>query len=260
MKTHVEVYVRQCKSCPTNKLLRPKTKAPTAASKLFEKTALDIVGPLIVTDENNRCILLFQDELTKFITAIPLPNQEAETVAKDFVTEIILRYGTPQPLLSGQGTDFMSELFKNVRKMLKIKKIQTTALHPQENLKALPRVGNTVNIKIHTSSENVSLSNEDVPLRDISDETSFHSEDQATHSNVRRSARLGDLIRKGERAKGKSHGFQIRDRDGEAASATVSTTPLMQGLGSAWRDWWCSTSLDPLMAAGTFYNLLRHHV
>ncbi|KAJ8881750.1 hypothetical protein PR048_018236 [Dryococelus australis] len=89
----------------------------TTASKLFEKITLDIFGPLTVTDEKNICILTFQDELTKFVTAIPLPNQEAETVAKAFVTEIILRYGTPQTLLSDQGTNFM----------------KTTAFHTQSN-------------------------------------------------------------------------------------------------------------------------------
>ncbi|KAJ8881711.1 hypothetical protein PR048_018197, partial [Dryococelus australis] len=187
----------------------------TTASKPFEKTALDIVGPLTVTDENNICILTFQDELTKFVFAIPLPNQEAETVAKAFVIEIILRYGTPQTLLSDQGTNFMSQLFKDRNWdsfiLLHVIVITPRNIQPQvihllnyytvlnlhyhfintntqcpkrcrENLKALPGVGNTVNIKIHISNYNVSLLNENVPLRDISDET-FHSEDQATHSN-----------------------------------------------------------------------------
>jgi transposase InsO family protein len=49
------------------------------------------------------------------------------------VKEIILKFGIPQVLLTDQGANFLSELFTNVCKLLKIKKIKTTAYHPQSN-------------------------------------------------------------------------------------------------------------------------------
>jgi len=48
--------------------------------KPFKKCALDIVGPLTVTESENKYILTFQDNLTKFSKAIPVMNQEAATV------------------------------------------------------------------------------------------------------------------------------------------------------------------------------------
>jgi len=45
---------------------------------------LDIVGPLSTTISGNKYLLTFQDDLTKFSKAIPIPNQEATTVAKEF--------------------------------------------------------------------------------------------------------------------------------------------------------------------------------
>jgi len=103
------------------------------SSKLFEKCALDIVGPLSITTSGNKYLLTFQDNLTKFSKVIPILNQEATTVAKEFVTKIICEHGISEAVLTDQGTNFLSEVFKNVCKLLKITKFQTTPYHPQSN-------------------------------------------------------------------------------------------------------------------------------
>jgi hypothetical protein len=73
------------------------------ASKPFEKCAFNIVGPLLETTRGNRYILTFQDELSKFLIATPMPRQDAETVAREFVTQIILKVCTPNKILKDQG-------------------------------------------------------------------------------------------------------------------------------------------------------------
>jgi transposase InsO family protein len=137
MKQEIEDYVKQCKTCQVNKVLGPKGKAPmeitTTATRPFEKCCLDMVGPLPETQEGNKYILTFQDELSKYLVAIPVPRQDAETVARAFVTHIILKFGRPERLLTDQGSNFLSEVFKNTCKMLNIKKLQTTAFHPESN-------------------------------------------------------------------------------------------------------------------------------
>jgi len=94
---------------------------------MFEKCALDIVEPLNITTSGNKYLLTFQNDLTKFSKVIPIPNQEATTVAKEFVTKIICEHGIPETVLTDQGTNFLSKVFKNVCKVLKITKVQTTA-------------------------------------------------------------------------------------------------------------------------------------
>ena len=132
----VEEYISKCEFCQKNKLSR-KTKMPLIITdtpeRPFEKCALDMVGPLPVTINGNKYILTFQDHLTKFSKAIPVENQEASTVAKAFVTKIVVEYGIPERILTDQGTNFTSEMFKNTCKLLKIEKIQTTAYHPESN-------------------------------------------------------------------------------------------------------------------------------
>ncbi|XP_018402807.1 PREDICTED: uncharacterized protein LOC108779800 [Cyphomyrmex costatus] len=101
----VENYISKCENCQKNKLSR-KTKMPLEITdtpiKPFEKCALDIVGPLTVTTAGDKYILTFQDNLTKFSKAIPIANQEAATVAKAFVTRIIVEYGIPEKILTDQ--------------------------------------------------------------------------------------------------------------------------------------------------------------
>jgi hypothetical protein len=125
MKQEIEDYVKQCKSCQVNKVLCPQRKAPmeitTTANQPFEKCCLDIVGPLTETQKGNKYILTFQDELSKFLVAIPIQRQDAETVAREFVTHITLKLGTPNKILTDQGSNFLSEVFKNTCKMLKIR-------------------------------------------------------------------------------------------------------------------------------------------
>ena len=137
MKRDIEKYVKQCKSCQMNKNLGPRSRAPmeitTTARQPFQKCALDIVGPTDITNKGNRYILTFQDDLTKFMAAIPIPTQDAETVAREFVQNIVLKYGIPEVILTDQGGNFLSELFTNVCKLLQIKKVQTTAFHPESN-------------------------------------------------------------------------------------------------------------------------------
>jgi len=86
MKKEVKECVKKFAKFQLNKTLRPKRKAPmeitTTAKHPFEKCALDIVSPMTEMISGNKYILTFQDVLTKFIVAILIPQQDAETLAK----------------------------------------------------------------------------------------------------------------------------------------------------------------------------------
>jgi hypothetical protein len=80
MKGEIEEYVRKCEKCQVKKLLRPQSKAPmeitSTAKHPFEKCAGDIVGPLTETNSGNKYFFTFQDDLSKFLVAIPTPQQD----------------------------------------------------------------------------------------------------------------------------------------------------------------------------------------
>uniref|UniRef100_A0ABM1XJY4 RNA-directed DNA polymerase n=1 Tax=Aedes albopictus TaxID=7160 RepID=A0ABM1XJY4_AEDAL len=136
MKRDIQNYVRQCDSCQKNKIWpanRIPMKITTTSEEPFQKIYMDIVV-LPVSEENNRYGLVIQDDLTRFLTVVPMKNQESYTVAKAFVENFICRFGTPLELVTDNGSNFVSSLMKNVCKILKIKKITTSAYHPQANL------------------------------------------------------------------------------------------------------------------------------
>lgn len=128
----VESFVKRCDDCQRHKHLNihrePLTITSTAATA-FEKIFLDIVGPLNTDNDCNKYILTIQCELTKFVECYPITNKDAETVAKAYVNNFILRYGIPNSVVTDQGTEFMSSTFKETSKLLGIKQLNSTAYH-----------------------------------------------------------------------------------------------------------------------------------
>ena len=55
------------------------------------------------------------------------------TTARLLMEEVITRHGVPTQLLSDRGASFLSNLMKKVHELLGIKKVNTTAYHPQTN-------------------------------------------------------------------------------------------------------------------------------
>jgi hypothetical protein len=82
----------------------------------------------------NKYSLTFRNDLSKFLAVVPIPQQDAETVAKAFVLDVVLKFGAPAQILTDKGSNFLSNLFKITCKLLKIKKIQTMAFHPSRTV------------------------------------------------------------------------------------------------------------------------------
>ena len=105
----------------------------TTARKPFERCAVDIVDLTKPTNKRNRYILTIKDDLTKLVVAEPIPMQDAETAAREFVRDILLKFGIPEMALTEKGSNVLSELFQNTFKLPRIKRIRTNAFHPESN-------------------------------------------------------------------------------------------------------------------------------
>lgn len=137
MKVDISTYIRNCKKCQMNKNSRA-TKMPMVlveeSNKPFEKIYVDIVGPLPVSDSGNKYILSMVDDLTRFVEFAPMPDQMADTVARTLYENILFRYTIPKQIVTDNGANFVGSVFKQLCKMLGIKKLRTTAYHPQSNI------------------------------------------------------------------------------------------------------------------------------
>ena len=132
----VKQWCRECKDCGSRKAAGKQWRAPlqsVVTSRPYERVALDILGPLPGTPRENKYIVVIGDYFSKWTEAFPLPNQEAETVAKLLVEQWVCRFGAPRTIHTDQGRNFESRLFKEVCQLLNIHKTRTTPYHPQSD-------------------------------------------------------------------------------------------------------------------------------
>ena len=136
MKVAVQEFCRLCDSCAARKPSPKQNKAPMghiSSGAPMEKVCLDILGPLPMTRQRNKYILVMTDIFTKWTEAIPMPDQEASTVTKVFVDTFVSRFGTPLQLHTDQGRNFEAKIFQKMCTFLQIEKTRTTSLRPQAN-------------------------------------------------------------------------------------------------------------------------------
>jgi IS30 family transposase len=77
-------------------------------------TSIDICGPYPVTKRQNKYLLTFIEHFSRYPEAIPIPSQDAETVARALITQVFTRHGCPQVLSSDRGTNFVLIISGNV--------------------------------------------------------------------------------------------------------------------------------------------------
>jgi hypothetical protein len=137
MFNDVEEYITNCKVCQKNKSTSPNTKAPFQETDTqfhpWDKLYLDIVGPLPMTEEGFTYIFTCQDNLSKYLIAIPMITQIAEEIALTFMRYVILQNGILHCIVTDQGTQFMGDLFKRLCKLLKVYKVKTNTYYPESN-------------------------------------------------------------------------------------------------------------------------------
>ena len=129
--------VEWCQNCAVCASRKGPNRRQTGPMQLYqvgapmERVAVDVVGPLPVTDSGNRYLLVAMDYFTKWPEVYALPNQEAITVAQALVEGFFSRFGAPIELHSDQGRNFESAVMTEVCRLFGIHKTRTTAGYPQ---------------------------------------------------------------------------------------------------------------------------------
>ena len=91
---------------------------------------MDIVGPLPRSSSGERYILVICDYATHYPEAVALRTIDANTIAEELLS-FFTRVGAPEEILTDQGTNFTSQLLKEVYRLLHIRPIRTTPYHSQ---------------------------------------------------------------------------------------------------------------------------------
>ena len=131
---------RYCMSCDTCQRTAPKGRTKRVPlgkmpviETAFKRVAVDIVGPIKpISASKKQYILVMVDYATRYPEAIALKDIRADTIA-EALWNFWTRLGLPDEILSDRGTQFTSELMRDVQRLLAIKGLNTTPWHPQTN-------------------------------------------------------------------------------------------------------------------------------
>jgi len=89
LKTGAELVI----GCASRKRLPKPHCAPLQSDRVgvpLQHVAMDILGPLPVSEKGYKYILVISDYFTKWTEAYPMPNMEASTIASLFVHDLHL--------------------------------------------------------------------------------------------------------------------------------------------------------------------------
>uniref|UniRef100_A0A131Z2I3 RNA-directed DNA polymerase n=1 Tax=Rhipicephalus appendiculatus TaxID=34631 RepID=A0A131Z2I3_RHIAP len=137
MYNYVRKFVQCCPDCQRRKL--PPLLATGALQPLpcpakpFDRVRVHLYGPLPMTPDENRWIIVAVDHLTRYAETAALPSATARDVASFVLHHFILRHGTPPELLSDRVRAFLSEVVEVMLSECNIIRQTTTTYHPQTN-------------------------------------------------------------------------------------------------------------------------------
>lgn len=136
LKKDVQKYCRECQTCQY--LSKDKTKQKQLLRPLpiidvpFKRVGMDIKGPLPVTNQGNKYILIVCDYATRYPEAIPIPDQTAATISQKLI-EIFGRVGLPSEVVHDHASNFLSHAMTDMCNKLKINQIPASPYHQQTN-------------------------------------------------------------------------------------------------------------------------------
>ena len=136
MGQDVRLHVATCATCRVNKRLHRHPRAPLQnfqAGSPGDRVHLDILGPFKESESQNKYVLMIIDQFSRWLEIVPLPNQEAETIANAFFETYVVRFGVPFMVHTDQGRNFESKMFKSFCVLMEMSKTRTTPYRPSSN-------------------------------------------------------------------------------------------------------------------------------
>ncbi|CAF1432643.1 unnamed protein product [Rotaria sordida] len=137
MRKDVFNYIAACQECQQFKYNNAPTASPMQmhlVNEPWHTIGIDIMGPLPTTARQKRFLLVVVDYFTRWIELFPLKSTTSTDMVNILMNEVFSRYGLPQHIVSDNGPQFVSNLFKNFCDTLGIKQNLTANYHPQSNM------------------------------------------------------------------------------------------------------------------------------
>ena len=126
--------VQSCVECQKHSIMKRGYHPLTSvvANRPFDHVAIDLAGPLPMTEDGYMYVLVLTDICTKYVVVRAIPNKQSDTVAKVLVN-IFGDYGWPFIIQSDNGTEFRNSLLNSITANMGVDRRFSTAFHPQGN-------------------------------------------------------------------------------------------------------------------------------
>ncbi|KHJ94286.1 hypothetical protein OESDEN_05783 [Oesophagostomum dentatum] len=126
--------IRTCPVCqkietPSGHIICEELGSLPIPQRPFERLHTDIVGPLPQCIYGNRFISITVCAFIKFVICTAILNQTTETVVKALINDVIAKHGIPNEIVSDRGSNYTSEVFSQISKILGISNMLTTSYY-----------------------------------------------------------------------------------------------------------------------------------
>ena len=141
MNMDVKRYVHNCHCCQRSKPSHdpsPDLMPLQVPRQRWEDVTMDFITDLPIARKSVLCknassILVVVDRLSKEEHIIPCERMTASYLAHVFVRDVVRLHGLPRSIVTDRGSQFTSDMWKEVCRMLGIKQSLTSAFHPQSD-------------------------------------------------------------------------------------------------------------------------------
>ena len=134
LKQDISKWARECLPCQRAKIHK-HTVPPIAdfavPAKRFQHIHMDLVSMPHSNGYNH--LLTIVDRFSRWPVAIPIADINAETILDQFAHGWIATYGVPEIVTTDRGSQFTSQIFRQLLTNWGTKHITTTAYHPESN-------------------------------------------------------------------------------------------------------------------------------
>ena len=125
----VALWCAKCAQCAGRKGKPYPSKLPLKQfpdRAPFDRIAIDILDTHKVTRTGNHYVMVVSAYFTKWTDAYPLRNHTARVVAHTLITRWIVYHGVPSQILTDQGPEFESTLFRRLAHLPQARKLHTS--------------------------------------------------------------------------------------------------------------------------------------
>ena len=135
MKSDAIDYVKKCDPCQCmSPILKSLVQDLVSISSQwpFAQWGIDIVGPFPLAPAQKKLLLVTTDYFSKWMRL--MPSRQSKTDVTRFIWKnIVCRFGIPRSIVSYNGQQFDSRVYRDFCQELKIRNLYSTPRYPQSN-------------------------------------------------------------------------------------------------------------------------------